>query len=101
MAVASSLWLDSLTLPQRAALNGDLEVDVAIVGGGFTGLWTAYYLKQLDPSRSVMVIERNHVGFGASGRNGGWALGEYGISPMAFAQLSIVGLNPDSERIIA
>ena len=76
MAVASSLWLDSLTLPQRAALNGDLEVDVAIVGGGFTGLWTAYYLKQLDPSRSVMVIERNHVGFGASGRNGGWAVGE-------------------------
>ncbi len=88
MAVASSLWLDSLTLPQRAALNGDLEVDVAIVGGGFTGLWTAYYLKQLDPSRSVMVIERNHVGFGASGRNGGWAVGELAAGVERYASWS-------------
>ena len=50
--VARSLWLDELELDavSRPALQSDLEVDVAIVGGGFTGLWTAYYLAQLDPS---------------------------------------------------
>ena len=88
MAVAHSLWLDPLNLPQRAALNGDLDVDVAIVGGGFTGLWTAYYLKQLDPSRSVVVIERDHVGFGASGRNGGWIVGELAAGLEAYAKRS-------------
>jgi hypothetical protein len=46
-------------------------VDVAIVGGGFTGLWTAYYLKRADPTLEVAVIEREFAGFGASGRNGG------------------------------
>lgn len=43
-----------------------------IVGAGFTGLWTAYYLKRLEPQLEVVVLEREHVGFGASGRNGGW-----------------------------
>jgi len=61
---------------QRPALNGDLDVDVAIVGAGYTGLWTAYYLAQLDPSLRVAVLERDHIGFGASGRNGGWAVAE-------------------------
>ena len=88
MALAHSLWLDPLTLPQRPALNGDLTVDVAIVGGGFTGLWTAYYLKQLDPDRSVVVIERDHVGFGASGRNGGWAVGELAAGLETYAKRS-------------
>ncbi|MEM9200970.1 MAG: FAD-binding oxidoreductase [Actinomycetota bacterium] len=88
MAVASSLWLDSISLPQRAALTGDFEADVAIVGGGMTGLWTAYYLKQLDPNRSVMVIERHHVGFGASGRNGGWIVGELASGVDSYARLS-------------
>ena len=73
-----SLWLDQLSpQPQRPALNGSLEADVVVVGGGFTGLWTAYYLKQLDPSLSVVVVERHHVGFGASGRNGGWVVAEF------------------------
>ena len=49
--------------------------DVAIVGGGFTGLWTALYLARADPGVSVCVIEKNFVGFGASGRNGGWCVG--------------------------
>ena len=88
MAVARSLWLDPLTLPTRAALNGDLDVDTAIVGGGFTGLWTAYYLKKLDPTRSVLVIERDHVGFGASGRNGGWVVGELAAGFDAYAERS-------------
>ena len=73
-----SLWLATYPgdLLPRPALDGDTEVDVAIVGGGFTGLWTAYYLAERDPSLSILVIEREICGFGASGRNGGWCVGE-------------------------
>ncbi len=53
-----------------------LETDVCIVGGGFTGLWTAYELRRADPSLEVVVLEAEHVGFGASGRNGGWVFGK-------------------------
>ncbi|MEX6430583.1 MAG: NAD(P)/FAD-dependent oxidoreductase [Ferrimicrobium sp.] len=56
----------------RAALDSSLDVDVAIVGGGLSGLWTARYLLQRDPGLRVAVLERSYVGFGASGRNGGW-----------------------------
>ena len=73
-----SLWLATFPgdLEPRPALDGDAEADVAIVGGGFTGLWTAYYLTERDPSLTVLVIERDICGFGASGRNGGWCVGE-------------------------
>jgi glycine/D-amino acid oxidase-like deaminating enzyme len=50
---------------------GDIDVDVAIVGGGFTGLWTALSLKDLEPSLSIAILERETAGFGASGRNAG------------------------------
>jgi glycine/D-amino acid oxidase-like deaminating enzyme len=68
------LWWEGLDdeFGTRSALEDDLDVDVAIVGGGYTGLWTAYELAAADPSLSIAVLERNHVGFGASGRNGGW-----------------------------
>ncbi|PKV95505.1 MULTISPECIES: NAD(P)/FAD-dependent oxidoreductase [Amycolatopsis] len=56
----------------KETLDHDLDVDVAIVGGGYTGLWTAYYLAKADPSLRVAVLESEFVGFGASGRNGGW-----------------------------
>jgi glycine/D-amino acid oxidase-like deaminating enzyme len=56
-------------------LEGRREVDVGIVGGGFTGLWTAYELKRAAPELEVAILEAEHVGFGASGRNGGWVLG--------------------------
>src|SRR3981081_1918943 len=59
----------------RAPLEGPAEVDVAIVGAGFTGLWTAYYLKLADPTLEVVVLERELAGYGASGRNGGWVSG--------------------------
>ena len=70
-----SLWSDTFPEHERVTgtpLPGDVDVDVAIVGAGFTGLWTAYHLLQRDPTLRVTVVDRRHVGFGASGRNGGW-----------------------------
>lgn len=55
-------------------LDGDLRVDVAIVGGGYTGLWTAHFLKEADPGLDVAVLEQEVVGYGGSGRNGGFAM---------------------------
>ena len=85
-----SFWHDSYpgSFAPRPALPGDREADVAIVGAGYTGLWTAYHLLRLDPSIRVVVLERKVAGYGASGRNGGWALGEYSISPMDWAARS-------------
>jgi glycine/D-amino acid oxidase-like deaminating enzyme len=69
-----SLWHE--TTPDawtpRAPLPGDRDADVAIVGAGFTGLWTALYLARADPSLRIAVLEAETAGFGASGRNGGW-----------------------------
>jgi len=69
-----SLWHDTVpgTLAPGPALSGDTEADVAIVGAGFTGLWTAYYLARADPGLRIVMCEREIAGFGASGRNGGW-----------------------------
>ena len=74
---ARSLWLDGIEGPldARPSLPGDADYDVAIVGAGFTGLWSAYYLKQLQPDLRVVVLEREIAGYGPSGRNGGWASG--------------------------
>lgn len=69
-----SYWLETCgdDLTPRPALVGSIDADVAILGGGFSGLWTAYYLLKRDPSLKVAVLEKEIVGFGASGRNGGW-----------------------------
>ncbi len=71
---ALSFWHATVDddLTPRAALDGDTDTDVAIVGGGLTGLWTAHELLKRDPSLRVTVLEKNIAGFGASGRNGGW-----------------------------
>jgi glycine/D-amino acid oxidase-like deaminating enzyme len=69
-------WQASLgAAAARPALPGPLDADVCIVGAGYTGLWTALYLRRLDPSLDVVVVDAEHAGFGASGRNGGWLSG--------------------------
>ncbi|MEJ7801285.1 MAG: FAD-dependent oxidoreductase, partial [Ilumatobacter sp.] len=91
-----SLWADTLPDGERVVpteSSGD-PVDVAVVGGGFTGLWTAWYLLQQDPSLKVMVFEREHVGFGASGRNGGWCSA---LLPMSLS--TIAGRHGDAAAI--
>lgn len=74
-----SFWYDDLGgLPtKRPALEGHRAADVCIIGAGYTGLWTAYYLKQAQPDLDVLVIEQEFAGFGASGRNGGWLTGGF------------------------
>uniref|UniRef100_UPI0035619276 NAD(P)/FAD-dependent oxidoreductase n=1 Tax=Pseudomonas sp. TaxID=306 RepID=UPI0035619276 len=72
-----SLWMDQLDEPlaARPALTDDLHADVAIIGAGYTGLWTAYYLKRQAPQLRIVILEGEIAGFGASGRNGGWLMG--------------------------
>ncbi len=91
----SNLWMDGADLSRRAPLaggafsaaDGDAEdVDVAIVGAGFTGLWTAYYLLRLAPGLRVLVLEAEHAGYGASGRNGGWCSAELPASLTTLAR---------------
>lgn len=69
-----SFWLETCgdDLTPRAPLEMDTDVDVAIVGAGYTGLWTAFYLAQHDPGLRIAVVDKDIAGFGASGRNGGW-----------------------------
>jgi hypothetical protein len=68
-----SFWLeDAGDLDPRPPLEGDIDVDVAILGAGYTGLWAAYYLQELDPSLRIAIIEKEIAGYGPSGRNGGW-----------------------------
>jgi glycine/D-amino acid oxidase-like deaminating enzyme len=86
---AVSFWLDSLpddSLAGRPQLPGDITADVAIVGAGYTGLWTAYYLQQIDPSLRVVLVEAEFAGFGASGRNGGWLSA---LLPMSFETMAV------------
>jgi glycine/D-amino acid oxidase-like deaminating enzyme len=68
-------WLAVLAPPEPApTLIGTADADLCIVGGGFTGLWAALHAKTDDPARDVVVLEAETCGFGASGRNGGFAV---------------------------
>ena len=79
------LWAEAAGGPDRTPLPGDDDVDVAIAGAGYTGLWTALHLKMSDPTIRVAIVEANHVGYGASGRNGGWCSA---IAPMSFRSIA-------------
>lgn len=87
-----SLWWDTLPddllAPLGSPMPGDTTADVAIVGAGYTGLWTAYYLLQRDPSLRIVIVEAEQAGFGASGRNGGWASALFPASLDALARQS-------------
>jgi glycine/D-amino acid oxidase-like deaminating enzyme len=71
---ARSFWLSRRDYEPAPRLDGDQTADVAIIGAGFTGLWSAIQLKEADPAIDVIVVERDVAGYGASGRNGGFAM---------------------------
>lgn len=72
-AAPTVFWLDTADAPDPApVLTGNVEADLAVVGGGFTGLWTALLAKEADPGRDVVLVELGRVGSGATGRNGGF-----------------------------
>jgi glycine/D-amino acid oxidase-like deaminating enzyme len=79
---AYSYWLETCgdDLTPRPALNGSVDVDVAILGAGYSGLWTAYYLLQRQPSLKIAIVEKEIAGFGASGRNGSWCTVHFPVS---------------------
>lgn len=82
-----SYWMATADDQQpREPLPGDRDVDVAIVGAGYTGLWTAYYLASADPSLRIAVLEKEFAGYGASGRNGGWCSALFPVSLSALAR---------------
>jgi len=84
-----SFWLETSgdDLTPRPALPGSVTADVAILGAGYTGLWTAYYLLKADPSLRVVLLEREIAGFGASGRNGAWCAPGLNISLQRLTRL--------------
>jgi len=87
-----SLWWDQVVADDpdaarpRPPLDGDTTADVVVVGAGYTGLWTAYYLLEADPSLDVLVLDAHVAGFGASGRNGGWCSALFPVGPDALAR---------------
>ncbi|MDR7251720.1 glycine/D-amino acid oxidase-like deaminating enzyme [Nocardioides sp. BE266] len=84
-----SFWWQQVGLPSPTdRLAGDATCDVAIVGGGLTGLWTAYYLHEADPTLDIRVLEAEFAGFGASGRNGGWLSSELAGSARTYADVA-------------
>lgn len=84
----NNLWTATADPPRhRDPLDHDLDVDVVIVGGGYTGLWTAYYLRRANPNATIAVIDQAHVGFGASGRNGGWCSAIFPVGPRKLARM--------------
>jgi glycine/D-amino acid oxidase-like deaminating enzyme len=84
----STYWLETSgdDLTPRPPLDGSERADVAILGAGFTGLWTAWYLRALDPALRVVVVEAETAGFGASGRNGAWLTAGIALSHTELAR---------------
>ena len=82
-----SFWLETCgdDLTPRPPLDGSIDVDVAILGAGYSGLWTAYYLKARNPSLKIAIVEKEIAGFGASGRNGSWCTPHFPTSLGAIA----------------
>jgi glycine/D-amino acid oxidase-like deaminating enzyme len=83
-----SFWLDTCgdDLTPRPPLDGSIDADVAVLGAGYSGLWTAYYLQARQPSLKIAIVEKDIAGFGASGRNGSWCTAHFPTSLGAIAQ---------------
>lgn len=83
-----SFWLETCDddLTPRPPLDGSIDADIAILGAGFTGLWTAWYLLLKEPSLKIAIVEAEIAGFGASGRNGGWCFSGFPVSPLALLE---------------
>ncbi|NQW68136.1 MAG: FAD-dependent oxidoreductase, partial [Acidimicrobiaceae bacterium] len=82
------MWHDGATqVASFGPAPAHAEVDVAIVGGGLSGLWTAYYLSVAQPTLRIAILEARHIGFGASGRNGGWCSG---FLPLSLSELATI-----------
>lgn len=98
---ATSYWLASVTddLTPRNPLSESRTVDVAILGGGYSGLWTAYYLLRDNPGIEVAIVEKEICGFGASGRNGGWCSPRFPVDADVLARR--VGVERARETILA
>ncbi|HEU5433081.1 MAG TPA: FAD-dependent oxidoreductase [Thermomicrobiales bacterium] len=107
-----SYWLETCgdDLTPRPPLNGSVDVDVAILGAGFSGLWTAYHLLKREPNLRVALVEGEIAGFGASGRNGGWCYAGFAIGPAEMTRrhgaaaarataLAMIGAVGDVERV--
>ncbi len=105
---APSLWLDQISSSEsgleaksRGPLTESATVDIAIVGAGYTGLWSAYYLAKQLPGASIVIIESKTVGFGASGRNGGWCIAELANDYGGAMHHPMVETVDEIERVIA
>jgi len=75
-----SYWMTTREYVPGAPLQDDIEVDVAVVGGGFTGLSSAYHIKKAEPNLRVVLLESDVIGFGASGRNAGFSMTLFGMT---------------------
>ena len=88
----TSLWVEAglscVQKPIGEPLRSHIDADVAIVGAGFTGLWSAYYLTKLDPSLRIVIVDAHYPGYGASGRNGGWVSALFPAHLSALARAS-------------
>jgi glycine/D-amino acid oxidase-like deaminating enzyme len=96
-----SFWLEDLgeSLTPRPPLASSADVDVAILGGGYSGLWTAYYLLLHEPALRVAIVEKEIVGFGASGRNGGWCSSKFPLTAAALERR--FGAESAREQVLA
>ena len=99
-----SFWLTTRPYTPGPPLEGALDVDVAIIGGGFTGLSTAWFLRRCDPSLSVALIEAEVIGYGASGRNGGFSMTKIGmlnsITKLRFGRTRAIEAHEYADRAV-
>ncbi len=105
-----AFWYADIGKPApRAALSSDAVADVCIIGAGYTGLWTAHYLRALAPDLNILIVEKKFAGYGASGRNGGWLTGGFAWNHARYLETSteanlramVTAMNGTVDEVIA